>query len=271
MRVKRRLVGWSHIVAAVFFLTTLWFAFPTIKNVVLPPEITAVQRGQVLADQLGCFRCHGPDGKGGVPNPGSQDETVPGFQGGMLVMYAHDDQEIREYILDGMPASRRNDREYLAQIEKQALRMPTYRGAVSAEEVADLVVYVKAASAFVSPSPGTPEARGMDIAYRNGCLSCHNVMGAGGLKNPGSLKGYIPGWWGEDFDELVRDEAELREWIEEGKLKRLVEHPIARHFVEGQRVQMPAYKKFLKPEEITELIRFVQWVRKEHGKIAGSS
>jgi mono/diheme cytochrome c family protein len=267
--VRRLSVGWSHIAAAVFLLTTLAFAFPTIKHTLLPPEITAVQRGQLLADQLGCFRCHGPDGRGGVPNPGSQDETVPGFQGGMLVMYAHDDQEIREYILEGLPASRRADREYLAQREKQALRMPAYRGAVSGQEVRDLIAYVKAASAFVSPLPATPEARGMDIAYRNGCLSCHNVMGAGGLKNPGSLKGYIPGWWGEDFDELVRDEAELRQWIEEGRIKRLAEHPIARHFVEGQRVQMPAYKKFLTPEEITELVRFVQWVRKEYGGTAG--
>src|SRR5215510_6833802 len=139
---KRRNIGWSHIAAAVLLLMTLFFAFPTIKNIVLPPEITAVQRGQVLADQLGCFRCHGPDGKGGIPNPGSQDETVPGFQGGMLVMYAHDDQEIQEYILDGMPASRRNDREYLVQLEKQALRMPKYRGVVSAEEMVALVAYI---------------------------------------------------------------------------------------------------------------------------------
>ncbi len=266
---KRRNIGWSHIAVAVLLMTTLFFAFPTIKNIVLPPEITPVQRGQLLADQLGCFRCHGPDGKGGVANLGSREGEVPAYQGGMLVMYAQNDKEIREYILDGMPARYRNDREYLEQREKQALRMPAFRGFVSEHDLDDLVAYVKAASAFVSPLPATPEARGMDIAYRTGCLGCHNVMGAGGLKNPGSLKGYIPGWWGEDFDELVRDEAELREWIEEGKIRRLAEHPIARHFVEGQRVQMSAYKKFLKPEEINELIRFVQWVRKEHGRIAG--
>ena len=95
-------------------------------------------------------------------------------------------------------------------------------------------------------------------------------MGAGERKNPGSLKGDISGWWGEDFDELVRDEAELREGIEEGKIKRLAEHPSARRFVEGQRVQTSAYQKFLAPEEIDAVMRFVQWARKEHGRIAGS-
>jgi hypothetical protein len=55
---------------------------------------------------------------------------------------------------------------------------------------------------------------------------------------------------------------ELREWIEEGKIQRLTTHPIARHFVERQRVQMPGFKKFLKADEIKALMRYVQWVRK---------
>src|SRR5438132_279047 len=33
----------------------------------IPPEIEA---GRRLAARLGCFGCHGPDGRGGPPNPG---------------------------------------------------------------------------------------------------------------------------------------------------------------------------------------------------------
>ena len=51
-------------------------------------------------------------------------------------------------------------------------------------------------------------------------------LGAGGVPNPGSFKGYVPGFWGADFDELVRDDAELREWIETGRVRRIAEHPV---------------------------------------------
>jgi mono/diheme cytochrome c family protein len=246
----------------IFGLAIFLFLFPSLKAFVLEFEVTPAQRGQALADKLGCFRCHGPDGKGGVPNPGSKDGEAPGFQGGMLMMYVQKDEEIREYILDGISRSKQKDRHYVERMRQAALQMPAYRDSLSAQDLEDLVIYLKASSALATPPDGDPAAKGMDLAYRNGCIACHNVMGAGGLKNPGSFKGYIPGWWGSDYDELVQSEAELREWIEEGRIKRLTEHPVARYFVAGQRVQMPAYKKFLKPDEIEAIMRFVQWVRK---------
>jgi mono/diheme cytochrome c family protein len=92
--------------------------------------------------------------------------------------------------------------------------------------------------------------------------SFHNVMGSGGFKNPGSFKGYIPGWWGSDFKDLVHNEEELQEWIEEGEIKRLTSHPIARYFVEWQRLKMPKFGKFLKEEEIEALIHYVEWVHR---------
>jgi mono/diheme cytochrome c family protein len=48
-------------------------------------------------------------------------------------------------------------------------------------------------------------ARGADIAIEHDCFSCHGPLGAGGVPNPGAFKGYIPGFWGADFDELVQN------------------------------------------------------------------
>jgi mono/diheme cytochrome c family protein len=146
-------------------------------------------------------------------------------------------------------------------MEQQALRMPAYRGYLSEKELADLVAYTKAASGLMWPQDDLT-VKGMNLAYKNGCFACHNVMGSGGFKNPGSFKGYIPGWWESDFNDLVRSEEELREWIKEGEIKRLTSHPLARYFVKWQRVKMPKFKKFLKEEEIEALIRYVQWVHR---------
>ena len=41
---------------------------------------------------------------------------------------------------------------------------------------------------------------------------------------------------------------------------RLAEDPIARRFVDGQVIQMPAYENFLKPEEIHAVAAGVRWI-----------
>ena len=85
-------------------------------------------------------------------------------------------------------------------------------------------------------------------------------MGIGGMPNPGSLKGYIPGFVGEDYRELVRNDDELRGWIAEGGIPRLRDDQLASYFLKRQRIQMPAFKDHLKPEQIDALIAYVRWL-----------
>jgi mono/diheme cytochrome c family protein len=85
-------------------------------------------------------------------------------------------------------------------------------------------------------------------------------MGAGGVGNPGSLKGYIPAWWGKDFRDLVRSDEELRNWIVDGRVERLDGNAIARHFTEGQRIQMPGFKDRLREDELSAVMAYVRWV-----------
>src|SRR5439155_1034623 len=107
-----------------------------------------------------------------------------------------------------------------------------------------------AARARVLALEDTPAARGQRLARELGCFACHGPLGAGGVINPGSFKGYIPAFWGADFDDLVRDDKELRRWIAAGEIPRLAEHPIGGWFFRRQTIKMAAYERFLPKEDI---------------------
>ncbi|GBD26886.1 hypothetical protein HRbin30_02228 [bacterium HR30] len=245
--------------AIAFFAALGVLLYPYGRALVLNVEETPARRGYEIALRSGCFTCHGPDGVGGVKNPGSEDEEVPGFAGGVPMMWARDEAELREYILDGAPARKRQDPEYREKIRKWLLVMPAYRGFLSEREVDDLVAYIRARSDLIVPSDPLA-AEGHELAVQLGCFHCHGPMGSGGPPNPGSFKGYIPGWWGHDFRDLVRNDDELRQWIREGNIDRLRTHPIARWFIDRQRVYMPAYKDVINDRQLDALVAYVRWV-----------
>ena len=265
MRASPLLRLFVALLLVVVALQTAYLAWPLARDIVMPPHASEAQRGRELAQQLGCFTCHGPGGVGGVPNPGSEAGEVPSFHEGTLMMYAHDDQDLREYILDGAPAKKLASAPYRERMATQALTMPAYRGVVSARDVALLVVYLRAASDLLVP-PTEPAARGAELALEYACFACHGALGSGGLPNPGSLKGYIPGFGGPDFDELVESDAELRAWIAEGGIPRLLDDPAARFFIDRQRIQMPAFTAHLTPDEIDALVAYVRWVARGEWK-----
>ncbi len=239
---------------------TAWLVYPMIRDLIVPARTNAAQRGRALAESFGCFNCHGPGGHGGVSNPGAQGGQVPSFHQGTIMMYARDDQDLREYILDGAPAAKRARPEYRAEIEAQAIHMPAFKDFVSAAQLDDLVAYLRAASDLLAPPDGSPAARGADLVAADGCFNCHGSMGIGGMPNPGSLKGYIPGFGGADFDELVRSDDELRGWIRDGGIPRLRNDALAAYFLERQRIQMPAYKDRLQETDVEALVAYVRWL-----------
>src|SRR5262249_10723289 len=89
----------------------------------------------------------------------------------------------------------------------------------------------------------------------------HGPLGAGGVANPGSLKGYIPAFWGADFDDLVRDDVELKAWIAKGEIPRLADHPVASRFLRRQAIKMPPYGRFVPEPDIDALVAWVRWGR----------
>lgn len=248
----RLLVGLALVQAA-------WIAYPAVRVRVLGLEDTPAARGQRLAHELGCFSCHGPGGGGGTANPGSEEGSVPAFTERTQMMYVKSTADLREYVLDGAPQRKREDADYRAKMEAAAVHMPAYRGYVSDGQVEDLVAYLRAASDQILPDQELA-AKGAELATSNGCFACHGPLGAGGVANPGSFKGYIPALWGGDFDDLVRDDEELRRWIAKGEIPRISEHPIGGWFFRRQVIKMPAYERFLPQADIDALIAYVRWI-----------
>src|SRR5262249_17964452 len=188
------------------------------------------------------------------------------------MMYVKSTDDLREYVLDSAPRRKREDPDYRAKVEKAALRMPAYREHVNGRQVEDLVAFLRAASGQILPDEALA-ARGGEVAGAPGCSACHGPLGAGGVHNPGSFKGYVPGFWGADFDDLVRSDDELRTWIAKGELPRVAEHwfgrlffngaeyPIVRLLFPGQAIKMPAYEHFVPEADVDALAAYVRWIR----------
>jgi mono/diheme cytochrome c family protein len=224
----------------------------------LRPKLTPVERGRRLAEATGCFGCHGPEGMEGTANPGRAEKTVPSFKA--LMMYAKSEQEVREWIRDGVTTARSKSQSWRADRKAGALRMPAFGKRLKPPQIDDLVAFVMAASGENSPEDSLALA-GRARIQALGCTGCHGRDGRYARPNPGSLKGYIPPWDGEDFAELVRDRKEFDEWVRRGNTGRFETNPLAMYFLRRAAVHMPAFERFLEPGDLDALWAYVGWLR----------
>jgi mono/diheme cytochrome c family protein len=252
-RVKTIVLGAIGVAALV--LASLPWAVPAAMRGRSSNPIT---RGRELARRSGCFACHAPPHDLELANPRSPFGTVPSFAGGNLMMYVDRAAQVEEWIRQGWTDELRRDPEAWAKYQGQLIQMPAFGARLSAAEIADLTAFVLAADGYHSP-PEPLARRGEEIA-RSHCLGCHGVGGAGGVPNPGSPFGYVPAWWGPDFRDLVRDEAELREWITSGSSQRVAGWPLAPWFWRRQTLRMPAYGEDLEPADVDALVAYIAWL-----------
>jgi len=228
--------------------------------IVARPQLPAAERGRRLAEREGCFTCHGPGGLRGAANHGRLDRTVPGFTDDVM-MYAHDDTDIRQWIHDGVSKRKSVSQTWRAERDRGALRMPAFGRRLDAGQIDDLVAFVDASAGNPEPEDSLAKA-GLDRAERLGCVGCHGPGGRLAARNPGSLKGYVPAWDGRDFPELVRDRREFDEWVERGISERFRGNAAARFFLERAVLHMPAYRTHLAPGDEDALWAYVQWLRR---------
>ena len=232
---------------------------------VLRPHLPAAERGRRLAERMGCFACHGPEGTRGTANHGRTDHTVPTWEGDVM-MYARSPDEIREWIRDGVTQRRAASRTWQEQKELAPLRMPAFKGRFGDRHLDDLVAFVQVMAGNPSPEDSLA-AMGLGRADSLGCVGCHGPGGRLARPNPGSLKGYVPSWDEADFPELVRDSAEFREWVEGGISRRFEANPAAKFFLGRASLRMPAYRKRLAPGEVEALWAYVRWLRSPAGAV----
>jgi mono/diheme cytochrome c family protein len=105
------------------------------------PEAAAA--GRDVAARLGCFSCHGPQGRFDTPNPGSLKGYVPAWSGADFPELARDDGEIAEWIRDGSPRRLRENPVAAFFLRRQAIRMPAYGDRASEDEVRQITAYIR--------------------------------------------------------------------------------------------------------------------------------
>lgn len=234
----------------------LWLIF-------LRPQLPPAERGRRLAEKLGCFACHGPEGIRGTPDPGRSDLTVPTYLG-ELMMFAAKEEDIREWIRDGLPAGRTKTQSWQKQRQEEAFKMPAFGKRISGKELEYLVEFVKAVNEWTMPEDSLANS-GFARAKELGCFGCHGAGGRLSRPNPGSFKGYVASWVGEDFPDLVKNQAEFNEWVNNGISQRFQRNPLARFFLNRAILKMPAFHDHLQPSDLEAIWAYILWLRSKSG------
>ena len=221
----RRKSQW--IASLVFFLLVVLGASPwLVRTYWAARDSNPVRRGLDRAAELGCFSCHGSLGQRGLPDPGVDDLDVPTWQKLATSRSLRDDSAIREAIVRGS----------FPPHDDPAIEMPAFESVLDGSDLDDLVAAFRVLSGKSVPASGSRARRGLDRAFEWRCFQCHGFAGSGGIANPRSFSGSIPGWYGPAFDDLVRNRDEFNEWILTGSLSRIDGHAIASYFTRRQRV-----------------------------------
>ncbi len=102
----------------------------------LPSLMSPVERGREVFRAYGCAGCHGPEGKGGVPNPNAKTaEQVPAL---IYVADGYRPDELAKLILNGQHDITPLD----PKRPPPPLYMPAWRGTIKSAEIDDLTAYL---------------------------------------------------------------------------------------------------------------------------------
>jgi mono/diheme cytochrome c family protein len=107
------------------------------------PEDAAAEAGRQAAARAGCFSCHGPQGRGNLPNPRSLKGYIPSWDGSDFPDLARDESEVREWILDGTPQRLREHPIAAVFLRRQMVQMPAFRGRLADGDVDAVLAYIR--------------------------------------------------------------------------------------------------------------------------------
>jgi mono/diheme cytochrome c family protein len=100
--------------------------------VAVPRDQGTAVAGAALYVRYGCINCHGPSGLGGVPNPLSEDKTIPPLSGQDFREEFNTDAKITEMIRSGSILGK-----------PPIVSMPHWGGIIPDDDLAALVAYLK--------------------------------------------------------------------------------------------------------------------------------
>ena len=248
-------------------LLTLGLGGTILLQVEKHPETSPVSRGAKLVDTASCLACHGRgDGEKRfnlrqVSADKWTAKTNPTFWDAEITSV----DKLVEWISNGVVADE------VEKHKKLFIQMPAYRDRLKPDEIEAIAAWILAESLKITQGTG-PEAKpvtlpvsiplspdqlliaGDRLSRRFGCYQCHGELGQGGVPNPGSFKGYIPGFQGRDFLKLTADgdRAEVLHWIDHGR-GRAIESGLVgkftKRYFDGQATPMPGYRDQLTAPE----------------------
>ena len=168
----------------------------------LTPEYSSYVRGMIVARESGCFSCHSESVGSEMSNPRlsadgdrAQLDRVPS-----IVDSSKNVGILREWILTGSSRYSETSDRFREGRKSQLLTMRAYQDVLSEEQVDDLITFLMVERGKYVDLEQQDPGRGPYLARKYGCFECHGPLGQGGFSNPGSLKGYVPGFFGRDFD-----------------------------------------------------------------------
>ncbi len=230
-RAGRRASSRVGLALAVVVAVAAVFGLPAYRWLWARGEANPLARGLELLETRGCASCHRPEAGGWRWRADGTPPVSP--------------EMIRDAVLNGRPPA-----------AGFPAGMPPMGHRLDLEEWKAVVLAVSVLEGLVGV-PEDPElASGYDIARQMGCFGCHGLLGAGGVPNPGSFQGRIPGWLGAGFEKTLEVDGALRRVILEGSVQDRVPLP----GVPGSLLAMPAYGERLDSVEVEILVRYLRWL-----------
>ncbi len=234
------------------------------------PELSPVARGEKLAVASGCFACHG---RSESEERFNLRQTSPGDWKAKPIPTVWEDgvdsaDVVIDWITHGVPARG-------AEKHKQLLiQMPAFENHLSPGEIDSIAAWVLAEGLRLTQGHRNSEREtppidaaaisqlpadqllvlGDRLSRQHGCYQCHGEFGQGGVANPASFKGTIPGFYGREFRELTADgdRTEILHWIDQGRGRAIesgMTGPLAKRFFDRQAIGMPGYRVHLDENE----------------------
>ena len=280
-KVRRRWV--RHALRTFIFGAVALVALSVFAVVEKRPELSHVGRGKQLAQANGCFACHGTsetDFRGNlrqVTGGTWKPKGIPTFWENGIDRV----DVLVDWITHGVPE------EEAEAHKKLFIQMPAYEKHMATGEIEDVAAWILSEAVRLSQGAPSKEATpviatadvsklpperlmplGDRLSRQHGCYQCHGELGQGGASNPASFKNYIPGFFGRDFLKLTDNgnREEVLHWIEHGRGKAVESGALgylAKKYVDGQAIGMPAYKDRLTPLEKTVLTEYLLLLNKE--------
>lgn len=219
--------GWIAAAGVVILV----LALPVVRWWIERDETNLVAQGLEVMEDSGCEGCHrAEDGAWRWRADGGSPVSL---------------EVVRDAILSG----RQRTGEFAA-------AMPAYLGRLEHRQWLGAQQAVGALSGLVGIPEDQELAAGHDVARDMACFSCHGPLGAGGLANPGSFAGKVPGWYGASFRRAAGRDGGVAAVIRSGSRPSRVPVP----GLKGPVLEMPAFESRIDSTELDLVVRYLQWL-----------